>query len=473
MRAKPEDLARGVSVDAVATLAGDFGSFKPLTSDIWKADEFVVAQFDDEATDEKEPTWSCYGQDSGVLGNRFEIIFWDDVVDRSTIRTTESIEAQRQWWDDEAEPRLEPTGTLFLIGQRMAASDLYRYCLDKEADDVEEELEDEDLADEDVVEVDEVPARPKVYRHIVYQAHYDDRCRGFETHRVGAPAYPEGCLLDPYRLSWPKLRNIRKSKPQTYAIQYQQGDAQPDGVLAPEAFIYGGLGDDGNLYPGCVDADRGLCELPSGLVGPSFSVGTVDPSGKKMWAVQWWIYTPEAGGKAWLMDLARKAMPANELLDWNNERQQFKGLMDEWQVRSAELGFPISHWIVEVNAAQKYLLEYEHVQRWMAARQTLIRPHTTGPRKLDEDYGPWVTQEWWKHGRFRLPFSQKGLARVQSLKLIDEAQRWPNAGGTDDEVMASWFFVTHIPMIAVVRKRDDRKQRRPSWLGRRAATRAS
>jgi hypothetical protein len=456
MRAPTELVERGLAVDAEACLAADFGLFKPATNDIWKADEFIVAQFDDESIVEKEPTWSCYGMDSGVLSNRFNFIWWDDVVDKTTIRTSDAITNQRQWWDDEAETRLEPGGLLWLNGQRMAAQDLYRYCLDKPAPLDDDEAEADEVSDDD-------PLRPRMYHHITFKAHYDDRCRGRESHGPTAPAYPEGCLLDPYRLPWRDLRRVQTAKPQTYAVQYQQEDAQPDSVLATETMVYGGVGDDGNLYVGCVDEDRGLCELPDGLVGPHYSVATVDPSGKKMWAVQWWVYTPEAGGRAWLMDLERRAMPANDLLDWVEDRKQFVGLMDEWQLRSAELGQPITHWVVEVNAAQKYLLEYDHVRRWMRERRTLIRPHTTGPRKLDEDYGPWLTQEWWRHGRFRLPFSQRGLARIQSLKLIEEATRWPNAGGTDDEVMASWFFVTHAPLISV-RSAPQKPRWRPSWM---------
>lgn len=456
-KAPSELVERGLAVDAQACLAADFGFFKPLSSDIWKADEFVVAQFDDLPIDEKEPTWSCYGMDSGVLSNRFNLIFWDDLVDKTTIRTLDAIKGQRQWWDDEAETRLEPGGLVWLVGQRMAAQDLYRYCLDKPAplDDDEADELDEELADD--------PERPRMYGHIVYKAHYDDRCRGRETHRPDAPAYPDGCLLDPYRLPWRECRRIMTAKPLTWQVQYQQEDGNAEGTLAVDAYVYGGVGDDGTLYPGCVDSDRALCEMPQGLVGPHFSVATVDPSGKKMWAVQWWVYTPEAGGKAWLMDLERKAMPANGLLDWEHDRQQFVGIMDEWQTRSIEMGYPISHWVVEVNAAQKYLLEFDHVRRWMIERKTLVQPHTTGPRKLDEDYGPWVTQEWWKHGRFRLPWSQRGMARVQSLKLIEEATSWPNAGVTDDEVMASWFFVIRLPFIAV-QSAPKRQHWRPSWM---------
>jgi hypothetical protein len=80
------------------------------------------------------------------------------------------------------------------------------------------------------------------------------------------------------------------------------------------------------------------------------------------------------------MDLERRAMPANELLDWDANRGVWYGWMEEWQVRSAELGLPITHWVVEINSANRFLLPYDHVRRWQGARSTSIMPHTTsGP----------------------------------------------------------------------------------------------
>lgn len=441
-KAKDEEISRGLAVDAVASLSVDFGFFKPITSDLWKADEFIVAQLDDEPIEEKEPTWSSYGMDSGVLGNRFDFIVWDDVVDKTTIRTLEAMENQRQWWDDEAETRLEPGGLLWLIGQRMAATDLYRYCLDK-------------VVSEEDAEEDEDVDRPRMYHHIRYRAHYDEKCQG---HPRGVPdadlaPYPEGCLLDPKRLPWKGkegLRAIYTAKKRTYLVQYNQEDADPEDTLVQDVWIWGGTDEEtGELAPGCTDEYRDLCELPQNLVGPKYSVATVDPSGVKMWAIQWWVHTPEASNQTFLMDLERKAMPANALLDWNANEGVFYGLMEEWQSRSVLLGHPITHWIVETNAAQRYLLQYDHVRRWMARWSVSIIPHTTAVRKLDKDFGPWTIRDHFRFGRIRLPMKQGTGARIQSLKLIDEVTRYPNKGSTDDQVYACWFLFTHLPNIVI------------------------
>lgn len=451
VQAKEEDIVRGLAVNAEACMAQEFGLFKPISTDLWKADEFIVAQFDDEPIEEKEPTWSSYGMDSGVLGNRFNFIAWDDVVDKNTIRTLDAQENQRQWWDDEAETRLEPGGLLWLIGQRMSATDLYRYNIDKALD---AEEDDEELT----------PDRPRKYHHIVYQAHYEDRCT--EQHDRDSPAYPEGCLLDPYRLPWrgaDGLKAIQRTKKRTYVIQYQQEDADPEDVLVKDVWIWGGIDpEDGSAVPGCMDDDRDLNQLPKGLIEPLHSIATVDPSGKKMWVCQWWIHAPQAQNQTFLMDLSRKAMSANELLDWDANEGEFYGLMDDWQNRSVLLGNPIKTWIVEVNAAQRYLLAYDHVRRWMSKHKVQIIPHTTGPKKLDTDYGPWIMQDAFRYGRIRLPGKQQTKARWTSLKLIDEVTRWPNAGTTDDCVMAAWFLFKHLPDLEAATRKAPRLWK-PTW----------
>jgi hypothetical protein len=263
-KAKPFDLAQGLAVDAEACLAMEHGSFKPLTREIWTKGEFVVAQFDEELVEEREPTWSCYGIDSAQLSNRFEFVAWDDPDDKATLRTMSAVESHRLTWDDECETRVEQGGLFWVIQQRLAVHDTSRYCLDKR---VPVEEGDEEL---------DGTLMP-VYRHIVYKAHYEDRCEG--RHGLDAPPYPEGCLLDPKRGRWggPNgLRAISMTKPRNFRLSYQQEDVEADDVLVPELWIAGGTDpESGELLPGCWDNRRELCQLPEGLVGPLLSIATV------------------------------------------------------------------------------------------------------------------------------------------------------------------------------------------------------
>mgnify|MGYP003336117934 FL=1 len=75
-------LRRGAALDAVSTLANDYGRFKPLNREIWTADSFVVMQHEEFGSiSEKEATWSAYGMDTTFIGNRVDFVIWDDLFD--------------------------------------------------------------------------------------------------------------------------------------------------------------------------------------------------------------------------------------------------------------------------------------------------------------------------------------------------------------------------------------------------------
>ena len=447
----PDELvSKGLAVAAEATLADDFGSFKPETRDSWSAEGFVVAQHGDVLIAEKEPTWSAFGMDSSFLGMRYDFVVWDDVVDKQTIRTADAREKQQEWWDDIAEQRLDPGGLFLLQGQRMGAEDLYRYCLDKRVipDDAEEVTDD----------------APRKYHHIVFKAHYTDRCKG--EHTLDAPYYPQGCLLDPRRLPWRELRAAMANPRGNFQVIYQQEDTDPEKVLVNPVWVSGGRDPkEGTHHPGCWDNDRDLCELPAGLYGDLISYVTVDPSPTKWWSIQWWVVRCVDGQpqERYLMDLERRYnMPADELIDWNNATQAFGGLMEDWQDRSVSLGWPIKRWIVERNGAQRFLLQFEHVRRWQQKWRVDIVPHETGANKANPDYGVKSVAGVWKYGLIRLPGKQKTRARFTSLKLVEEVTHWPE-WSTDDCVMAHWFSEWHLPNMTP-RSKPIPRQARPSWL---------
>lgn len=455
-----EDIARGLAVPAEATLIDDYGIFHPGATDRWSAEAIVVAQHGDRPLVEKEPTWSAFGMDSRFLGMRYDIIIWDDLVDTQSTRTAEAREKQQEWWDNVAERRLEPTGVLILQGQRMGAEDLYRYCLDKVV------LEDED--DDEDPEADPDPETPdtslRQYHHIVFKAHYEDRCQGTPTHKKSSPYYPEGCLLDPRRLPWRDLRQSIANKRNNYAVIFQQEDVDPGNVLVDPIWITGGVDPrTGEIYPGCVDRDRGLTELPNGLYGQLLSVATADPSPTKYWSIQWWIVRCVDGQpqERYLMDHIRQAMDAPSFLDWNNPTQSFTGIMDDWQNRSAQLHHPITTWIVEKNGAQRFLLQYEHVKRWQAQQRVRIIPHETTSNKSDPDFGVQTLAGIYRYGLVRLPY-KPGLAFQASQKLIEEVTHWPEFR-TDDTVMAQWFLEWRLPQL-MPRPKPQPRMARPSWL---------
>ena len=457
VKAEAKDLKMGLAVDAETCLMDDFGRFKPDVKEVWRGDQFTVAQEGDIPVSEKEPTWTCFGVDSGFLGGRFDLIIWDDLYDPRKMRTSEARDDLKRWWDEVAETRLEPGGLLVLQGQRMAGDDIYRYALDKEAI-----FDEEDDFEEDVPE--ELKLDGKRYHHLVYKAHYEDKCE--KQHKLNSAPYPEGCLLYPRRLNWKKLTHVKSQTPDRYAILYQQDDADPASVLVDPLWISGGTGEDGVLHQGCWDNDRDLWELPKNLPGEVIIVATADPSPSKFWALQVWAYVPESGFR-YLLESYRQKMDAPTFLDWNHEEGVFTGIAEEWWHRSVDMGHPINYWIVEANAAQKFILQYDHFRRWSAQRGVNLIPHYTHSRnKGDPDYGVQMLAPLYKHGRVRLPGKQRTEARPHALLLVNEVTKWSADGhgsATDDCVMAQWFLEHNLPNISLP-KGNVTPLWRPTWM---------
>lgn len=380
------------------------------------------------------------------------------VTHNTTMRTAEAREGIRTWWDDEAETRLEPGGLLVLQGQRMGPEDIYRHALDQR------------LGEEDDEPTDGEDDRPQKYRHVIYKAHDDSRCTN--VHGKDSPYWPDGCLLDPRRLPWSGsggLRTIRSNREDKFRVLYQQEDLDPASVLVNPMWVTGGMSVDGEMFPGCRDERRGLCELPhESLHGRLISVATADPSPTKYWGVQWWIVrvTDDGPQERYLMDLLKETLDAPDFLDWNHATNSWTGVMEQWQKRSADLGLPITTWIVEANAAQRFLLQFEHVKRWMAARRVTVRAHQTHRNKADPDFGVETIAPHYRYGRVRLPW-RDGAARLKSMSLIEEVTRWPE-GRSDDEVMAHWFLEWQLPSLWQ-RNQHQPRAKRPSWLTKEPA----
>lgn len=453
MQGKPDEIAKGRALDAISTVARDFGRFR--SDDVWASDQFIVAQYAErELIQEKEATWSAYGADTEYTGNRVDYAVWDDLVSLANQSTDDQRLKVQTKFDDVAENRLEPGGLLALCGQRLLSMDLYRYCLDKrvmpddEEDDTEQADDDEPSDDQD-----------RVYHHIVFKDHYEDRCEP-KFHAKNAPPYPEGCLLVPNRITWRDVRRHREYP--NYRIVQQQEDGDPESAFVTKAAIYG---DDG--YPGCLDRERGNWEIPRGIDPGRMVIATCDPSPSKFWAIEVWIWDPVTEFRH-LINLERRAMTASAFLDYDYSKHGYVGLMHEWHMKMASLGFPIDYWVVEANAAQKFMFQYNHFNNWRAMMGANVVAHTTNQNKADPLFGVQTLPRHYNSGRVRLPY-RAGDGRLVSLKLISEvtSYRLDGKGGTDDTVMAHWFMEFQLPKLY----RPDRgtgQSWRPSWVRRSA-----
>jgi len=439
VKAKMKDAAAGYGIDAEATLVADYGRFRPIDGGTWRADMFVVEQFDEENYDEKEPTWGAFGENSEEVGWRANLIIWDDLVTKDTIQANvDRIDRHREWFDDVAEERLEPAGLFALMGQRLGANDTYRYCLDKYVSD-----------------------------EIVFEVHDDEHCLGHTAanDKARVPWSPDGtggCLLDPHRISWKKCLQTMRDETKWETV-YQQGDSSAQDVLVQKLWIDGGMDNrTGEMFNGCWDEYRAAYDIPLGHDGePNKNLVTymvVDPSPSKWWGCIWMAYDPDTKMR-YVLDVHRAKMQAGEFLDVIGGT--YVGLAHEWMLRAKDKGFPIRKMVVEVVSAERFLLQYEHVRQWSSRFGVDIISHSTHQNKADAKFGVQTIGGIFRQGLVRLP----GLSRPHIKPLVQELTTYPQ-GASDDLVMAFWFGEYNLATITRPVMTQQPRRFTPSWLRR-------
>jgi hypothetical protein len=453
----PELIKKGLAQNAKGCLAIDYGRFKPTDKGaLWRAEEFVVEQLDGNGLDNKEPTVRAYGIEAEFIGHRADMCLFDDVSSPDNSRESVARDKLLERWDNVAEARVDPGGLLAVIGQRLGPGDLYAHCLAKVSydEDIDDIYDGSDIENPDQLTAIEPPKHQK-YRHIIYKAYYEDLDVGTpaerkEMKRFNAPAWPDGPLLDPKRLPWKDLSYTRYSKPDVFKVVYQQEELDGDSMLIDRTWITGGRGFDGVDYVGCIDNDRQPGHVPPGLAAPWVSFITIDPSPTMFWALMWVIYQPEIN-LYHVIDVERCKLTAEELLGYNMSTQQYSGLLDEWVWRAEQFGYPVSHVVVEINAAQRFLLAHDFVRRWQSMNQLNIIGHTTHRNKIDENMGiEALIPPIIRTGSVRLP-TMRG--NWKTLALTEELTKWTRdkKNGTD-LVMALWFAALHGPNVSGVKK---------------------
>ena len=455
----PELVKKGLAVNAKGCLSIDYGRFKPAnTGALWRADEFIVEQDIPGNLDNKEPTVRAYGIDAEFIGHRADLCLFDDVASTENARESTARDKLLERWDSMAEARVDPGGVLAVVGQRLGPGDLYAHCLSKVTYEDEDEYDGETI--ENPEDMGKEPLKRQKYHHITYKAYYEELDSGKESRSINARPYPDGPLLDPKRLSWKDLSYIRYSNPRTFRVVYQQEDAADESYLVSRTMLTGGMGPDGVLYQGCIDTERLPGQIPQGLTPPVISIVSVDPSPTQFWALTWMLYQPELN-LYHIIDVERTKLTAEDLLGFNTMTGTYSGMMEDWQNRSYQYGYPISHWVVEINAAQRFLLAHDFVRRWQSLQMVNIVPHTTSKNKLDENLGvEALLPPLIRTGSMRFP-SMRG--NWKTLAAVDELCKWTRdkKNGTDI-VMSLWMAVLNLPKLTTLKMPP--RQWRPSWL---------
>jgi hypothetical protein len=178
------------------------------------------------------------------------------------------------------------------------------------------------------------------------------------------------------------------------------------------------------------------------------------------WAIQWWIYQPETNLR-FLIDVERVKLTAEQLLGFDTTSREYSGIMEDWQNRAMDMGYPISHWVVEVNAAQRFLLAHDFVRKWQSRHNVNVIAHTTSRNKIDENLGvEALLPQLFRSGAIRTPSMRENW---KTLAFIEEHSSWTRdkKNGTD-LVMACWMAMLHLPNLSPISR--PQKKWRPSWL---------
>jgi hypothetical protein len=194
-----------------------------------------------------------------------------------------------------------------------------------------------------------------------------------------------------------------------------------------------------------------------------------DPSPTRYWSVQNLLYHRDSDQR-FLIDHARQKMGANDFLDYITATGTYSGLLEDWWQRSVKQSAPITHVVVEVNAAQRFLLQYEYVRSWCRLRKVTILSHQTYSNKTDSTYGiQALLPQLCRYGNLRLPMGDN-TSRGKSMALVNELTRYPEVA-TDDCVMALWMAEFCAPRLfgQIDTPAQPPTFRRPGWLTARPA----
>jgi hypothetical protein len=365
----------------------------------------------DDARDsgEKDPTVQALGVRGHIYGARADLIILDDTVD---LTNAHEYDKQIDWLQAEVISRVSASGSMLIVGTRLASKDLYS------------ELRDPHRYPDDV--------SPWSYLSMPAVLEFADKPEGWVTlwPRTNVPEAGVRDQEPDEEGLYPKWDGIRLSKkrarvsPRAWAMVYQQQQVADDAIFNPEAVK---TAINGNRMTGPIP--KGMVnQRENGMDGLIILAG-LDPatSGHTAAVV---IGLDIKTQKRYVLDVFNKPGITPE-----NMREMIKS----WTER-----YKIIEWRIERNGFQGFLVHDREINEFCNARGTVIRPHFTGQNKHDADFGvasmTTLFNGWQdKQQLIELP-STHGNEAAKSM--VEQLVTWsPNAPKNQktDIVMALWF----------------------------------
>ena len=375
----------------------------------WSQDKIYVSA-DIRDSGEKDPTVQALGVRGHIYGSRADLIILDDCVD---LTNAHEFEKQIEWIQSEVISRISASGTLLVVGTRLASRDLYL------------ELRDHRRYPDEVSPWSYL-AMPAV---LEFADDQDDWVTLWPRSNQPEPGVrdqePDADGLFP---KWDGSRLWKKRgrmQPRTWAMVYQQQQVDSEAVFPPDA-VKAAI--NGARYPGLIPKGIPGCRA-DGMEGLVIVAG-LDPATSGYTAAVVVGLDPRTH-KRYVLDLVNRAgMKPDEM------RNMITSLTER---------FNINEWRIEKNGFQGFLVHDREINNFCAARGTIIRPHYTGQNKHDADFGvasmTSLFMNWEeKQQLIELPATHNNeSAKAMIEQLVTWAPDMKKGAGKTDLVMALWF----------------------------------
>ena len=378
-------------------------------SEAWNQTMIYVS---DNARDsgEKDPTVQALGIRGHIYGARADLIILDDTVD---LTNAHEYEKQIDWLQSEVISRISASGSMLVVGTRLASKDLYR------------ELRDESRYPDE--------ASPWSYLSMPAVLEFADKEPDWVTlwprsnqPEPGSKIETQDADAEGYYAKWdgPRLsKKRRRVSPRAWAMVYQQQQVSEDAVFNPE------------MIKAAINGNRMAGPIPKGMVNQRTNgmdgliiVAGLDPatSGHTAAVVRGLDIKSQ---KRYVLDVYNKI----------NTPEAMRDMIKDFTVK-----YRISEWRIERNGFQGFLVHDRELNEFCSTRGTVIKPHFTGQNKHDTDFGvasmASLFSNWEnKNQMIELPSTH---GQESCKQLVEQLVTWsPSAPKTQktDIVMAMWF----------------------------------
>lgn len=380
-------------------------------SESWSQDMIYVSGSVRESG-EKDPTVLALGVRGHVYGSRADIIVLDDVVDGTNAH---EYEKQIDWIQSEIISRISASGTLLVVGTRLASKDLYL------------ELRNPTRYPDE--------ASPWSYLAMPAVLEFADKPDDWVTlwprsnqPEIGAKGVDAEPGEDGLFAKWngPRLAKKRgRMQPRTWSMVYMQSQVSEDAIFSPEA------------VSSAVNGNRMTGKMPVGMNGCRSNgdeglivVAGLDPATSGHTAAIVGGLDPQTQ-KRYVFDVFNRA---------GTKPEEMRELIMAWTDK-----YRIAEWRIEKNGFQGFLVHDREINDYCNQRGTVIRPHFTGSNKHDVDFGVasmTVLFNNWQEKRQLIELPSTAVSEAAKA-LVEQLVTWsPDLGkrAKTDLVMALWFF---------------------------------